>query len=100
MAAEPRALDQPGECRGGVQQPKRSEVVDAAGIIATALATSEQNAETRSHAGLTDLHIKLLAVKSDIAGDCRPGAVRTQIVTALQPMQVTRKTLSAARALA
>src|SRR4051794_13737036 len=75
-------LDQRGEFVRPVQQVERSEIVASAGVVAPPLARAEQDTGIGAHRRLACLHIEVLGMQRDFAGNGDAAFVAAQIVFA------------------
>lgn len=65
---------------GPVEQVERCEIVRATHIVFSALAGPKQNAAVVAHRRLGDLHIKMIAVEGNFAGNGDAGLVGAEVV--------------------
>src|SRR5437879_7062549 len=68
------------ELVGPIEQVERCEIVRAADIIFSALAGPKQNAAVVAHRRLGDLHVEMIAVEGNFAGDGDAGLVGAEVV--------------------
>ena len=63
-----------------MEQIERREIVDAAVVVAAAVAAAEQDSGIGTHRRLAHLDVKTIGVEGDFTGDRDAGFVRAEIV--------------------
>ena len=82
------------ELVGPVEQIERCEIIRATDIVFPALAGPKQNAAVVAHRRLGDLHVEMIAVEGNFAGNGNAGLVGAEVVGTGLKTQRCRKSRS------